>query len=86
MAWTRLEVALARDREAGLDDVDAETGELLGDLELLALVERDARRLLAVAEGRVEDDHPVLGWLFGLVVCHRIAFLGVWCVGCSDRR
>ncbi len=37
-----LEVAGARDREAGLDDVDPETGELLRDLELLAGVERDA--------------------------------------------
>ena len=54
-----LEVALAGDREAGLDDVDAEAGQLLGDLELLALVERDAWRLLAVAQGRVEDDQPV---------------------------
>ena len=38
-----LEVALAGDREAGLDDVDTEAGQLLGDLQLLALVERDAR-------------------------------------------
>ena len=55
----RLEVALARDREAGLDVVDAETGELLGDLELLHRVEGDARGLLTVPQGRVEDDHLV---------------------------
>ena len=70
MACDRLEVALAGDREAGLDDVDAEAGELLGDLELLAHVERDARRLLAVAQRGVEDDHS-LGQLM------RIAFRGV---------
>ena len=52
-----LEVAVTRDREAGLDDVDPEAGELLGDLELLADVERDARRLLAVSQRRVEDQH-----------------------------
>ena len=37
----RLEVALAGDREAGLDHVDTEARELVGDLELLAHVERD---------------------------------------------
>ena len=36
-----VEVTLARDREACLDVVDSEPGELLGDLELLARVERD---------------------------------------------
>ena len=55
----RLEVALAGDREPGLDDVDPEARELLRDLELLADVERDARRLLAVPQGRVEDLHVV---------------------------
>ena len=51
----RLEVALAGDREARLDHVDAEARQLLGDLELLADVERDPGRLLAVAQGGVED-------------------------------
>ena len=50
-----LELARRRDREPRLDDVDVETSELLRDLELLRLGERDARRLLAVAQGRVED-------------------------------
>ena len=64
----RLEVALAGDREAGLDDVDPEARQLLGDLELLALVEGDARRLLAVAQRRVEDHDPARdhwrgGWI-----------------------
>ena len=54
-----LEVAGRGDREAGLDDVDAQARELLGDLELLGRVERDARRLLAVAQRRVEDQYSV---------------------------
>ena len=32
-----LELALARDREARLEDVDAQASELLGDLDLLGL-------------------------------------------------
>ena len=48
----------------GLDHVDAEPRELLGDLELLAHVERDAGRLLTVAQGGVEDLHVLgHGWL-----------------------
>ena len=50
-----LEVAGRGDREAGLDHVDAQPRELLGDLELLGGVQRDAGRLLAVAQRRVED-------------------------------
>ena len=45
----RLEVAGRADREAGLDDVDAEARELLRDLHLLLRVERDPGGLLAVA-------------------------------------
>ena len=56
-----LEVARRGDREAGLDDVDAQARELVRDLELLGRVQRDARRLLAVAQGGVEDDDPVGG-------------------------
>ena len=55
-----LEVAGRGDREAGLDHVDAEAGELLRDLDLLLRVQRDAGRLLAVAQGRIEDVDPVL--------------------------
>ena len=51
----RLEVARRGDREAGLDHVDAEPRELLGDLDLLLRVERDPGRLLAVSQRRVED-------------------------------
>ena len=55
----RLEVALAGDREPGLDHVDAEARELIGDLELLPHVERDPGRLLAVSQGGVEDLHVI---------------------------
>ena len=54
-----LEVAGRGDREAGLDDVDAQARELLRDLELLGGVQADARRLLAVAQGGVEEDDPL---------------------------
>ncbi len=36
-------------------DVDAQARELLGDFDLLLGVERDPGRLLAVAQGRIED-------------------------------
>ena len=51
----RLEVAGRGDREAGLDHVDAQPRELLGDLDLLGGVQRDAGRLLAVPQRGVED-------------------------------
>jgi hypothetical protein len=56
-----LEIPDRGDREPRLDDVDLEPGELLGDLELLFGVERDARRLLAVAQGGIEDEDLVHG-------------------------
>ena len=55
----RLEVTRRRDRESSLDHVHAEPRELLRDLQLLGRVQRDARRLLAVSQRRVEDDDPV---------------------------
>ena len=55
----RLEVTWRGDRESSLDHVDAEPRQLLRDLQLLGRVERDPRRLLAVSQGRVEDDDPV---------------------------
>ena len=47
------------DREAGLDDVHAQPRQLVGDLQLLLHVQRDAGRLLAVAQRRVEDEDAV---------------------------
>ena len=52
----RLEIAVGGDREAGLDHVDAHGLEDLGDAELLGHGHRAAGRLLAVAQGGVEDD------------------------------
>ena len=51
-----LEVAVRRDREAGLDHVDAHLLQHLGDAQLLGHGHRAAGRLLAVAQGGVEDD------------------------------
>src|SRR5690606_26862782 len=42
-----------------LDDVHPQPRELVRDLQLLLLVQRDARRLLAVAKRRVEDGYSV---------------------------
>ena len=55
----RVELAFRRDREAGLQDVHVQPRELLGDLDLLGARERDAGRLLAVPQGRVEDPYGV---------------------------
>ena len=55
-----LEVPRRGDREAGLDHVHPEPRELVRDLELLLLVERDPGRLLPVAQGGVEDLYAVL--------------------------
>ena len=54
-----LEVAGRRRREPGLDDVDAQALERAGDLQLLLDVQRDAGRLLAVAQRRIEDQYLV---------------------------
>ena len=52
----RFGIGRRRDREAGLDDVDAERVERPGQRQLGGHVHREAGRLLAVAERRVEDD------------------------------
>ena len=49
------EVSWRRNRESCLDDVDSEPLELGRDLHLLVRRQCDARRLLAVAQRRVED-------------------------------
>ena len=54
------EIAVRRDRETGLDDVDAHLVEQLGDFELLVEGHGGAGALLAVAQGGVEDDDAVL--------------------------
>ena len=55
----RLEVPLTGNGKPGLDVVDTEATQLLGDLELLAGVEGDPGRLLTVAQRRVEH-HQVI--------------------------
>ena len=55
------EVAGGRARESGLDDVHPEPLELHGDLRLLMRLQGDARRLLAVAQCRIEDLDPASG-------------------------
>ena len=59
-ALDALEVARARDGEARLDHVDAQLSERLRHAQLLAEVHGEARRLLAVAQRRVEDDDAVV--------------------------
>ncbi len=54
-AVDRLEVARRGGRKAGLDHVDLEPDELAGDFELLGRGQARAGRLLAVAQGGVED-------------------------------
>ena len=55
-----LEVAGRGDGKAGLDDVNAKVVQGAGDLELLRQVHAGAGALLAVAQGRVEDDQTIL--------------------------
>ena len=81
----RLKVALARDRETGLDHIDAETSELFGNFNLLALIERDSRRLFAVTKGRVENDDSV-GCCGGIGGAHNGAFRGMWCFSGNKRK
>ena len=54
-----LGIRVGRDREPGLDDVDAKRFELTGQAHLLVHPQREARRLLAVAQRRVEDDQAI---------------------------
>ena len=58
-----LEIALARDGKACLDDVDAHLVEQLGDFELLLEGHGGAGALLAVAQGGVENDDTSTSWV-----------------------
>ena len=60
----RLEVAGGAGGEAGLDDVHVHPLELPGDFHLLGAGHADARRLLAVAEGGVQEKHFVVSHFF----------------------
>ncbi len=52
----RVEIAVADDRETGLDDIDVEASKLAGDLHFFAQVHGSAGALFAVAQGGVEND------------------------------
>ena len=84
------EVAFRGDRKAGLDDVHAHVVEQLGDLELLFMGHGRAGTLLAVAQGRVEDDDAVLVGLglgsHGLILLVECAMAALYGVLCSFRR
>ena len=50
------QVAIGRDGETGFDDIDAESGEPVGEAQLLLVVHGAAGGLLAVAQGGVEEE------------------------------
>ena len=54
-ALYRFKVAIGGDRKSGLDHVDAQAVELLGQAQLLLHIHAAARRLLAVTKRGVED-------------------------------
>ena len=62
-ALHRLEITAAGEGEPRLDDIDPQTGELLGDRQLLVQVQAGPRRLLTIPQGGVEDQHP--SWILG---------------------
>ena len=53
-----VEITAAGEGEASLNDVDPKAGELLGNGQLLLQIQAGAGRLLAIAEGGVEDQNP----------------------------
>ncbi len=78
----RLEIAVRRDRETGLDDVDTHGVEQRRDVQLFLERHGGAGALLAVAQGGVEDDDAVFvgAILVGLsrIGGHWAGFLGLW--------
>src|SRR5207302_3509094 len=83
-----LEIPWRGDRKARLDHVDPQPGELLGYLQLLLSVQRDTRRLLAVAQRRVEDQYSVgvLGLDHVALLLSRTGFFSCWCAATCGRR
>ncbi len=63
----RVQVARRGGREAGLDDVHTQAGQLAGDLQLLLDVQRRARRLLPIAQGGIKDQNNVAVGINGRV-------------------
>ena len=58
-------IVQGRNRETGFNQVHAKRVELPGELDLLARAQRKPGRLLAVAQGCVEDGHSVSGHIHG---------------------
>jgi len=54
-----LRITMTGDWETGLNHVDTKPSELLRYFKLLDCVQRDARRLLTVSEGRVKDQYAI---------------------------
>ena len=54
----RIEITGAGKRKARLNDVDAQTSQLLSNGQLFIQVEAGPRRLFPIPEGGVEDQHP----------------------------
>jgi hypothetical protein len=55
-----LTVPVADHGKSGLDDIDLQSGELTGNLQLLAQIHGGAGALLAIAQGRVKDEDSVV--------------------------
>src|SRR2546426_6741088 len=82
----RVEIAGRREGEAGLDDVNAQAGELPGDRHLLIRCQRCAGGLLAVAQRRIEDKDAVARGLRYGGLHQLLAFLSAFSHGLIARR
>src|SRR5439155_1165691 len=80
-----LEVGGGGEGETGLDHIDTQSGELPGDRHLLIRRQRCAGRLLAVTQGRIEDENAVArGMRYGGL--HQLlAFLSAFSQGIMAR-
>jgi hypothetical protein len=68
------EIAVGGDRETRFDDIHAHLVEQRGDLQLLVMAHGRAGRLLAIAQGGVEDQDSVVIGHVGI----SLALFGVW--------
>src|SRR5262249_9080901 len=71
--------------KAGFDDVDAQTGELSRDSQLLCRLHRATRRLLAITERGVEDAHLIVRHRRRFELCH-IVPAKVWVTAQACKR
>ena len=54
-----VEISLARGRESGFDNIDAENFELMGDAQLFCVIHGAAGRLLAVTERGIKENNAI---------------------------